>query len=331
MKFSRLVWSAAVVCLFPVLSPAAERITNSIGMRLVLIPAGEFQMGADADPSDTLNVFPYASRKWLEGETPRHRVRITRAFYMGECETRLTDFVKFCHAAKYKIEAERDRLPSWGYSKGQLVESTSFRPWQPGWDQNKDHPVTYVTWNDAVAFCKWLSRKEGKTYRLPTEAEWEYACRAGTATPYWFGNDPRELVRIANVADRDAKNRLADSFITVFDKERRMTDTRVPFPYLSRRDGYAFTAPVGRFPPNAFGLYDMHGNVWEWCQDWYAEEYYADSPVDDPQGPREGTYRVLRGGGWNNTPVSVRSAARDVEGPSFRLHSIGFRVVLERE
>ena len=141
MKFSRLVWSAAVVCLLPVLSPAAERITNSIGMRLVLIPVGEFQMGADVDPSDTLNVFPYASRQWLEGETPRHHVRITRAFYMGECETRLTDFVKFCHAAKYKIEAERDRLPSWGYSNGQLVESTSFRPWQPGWDQNKDHPA----------------------------------------------------------------------------------------------------------------------------------------------------------------------------------------------
>jgi sulfatase modifying factor 1 len=123
----------------------------------------------------------------------------------------------------------------------------------------------------------------------------------------------------------------ATSVIAVFDNEGKMTNTRMPFPYVSGRDGYVFTAPVGRFRPNTFGLYDMHGNVWEWCQDQYAADYYAKSPVDDPQGPREGSSRVLRGGGWNNTPVSVRSAARDVEEATFRLYSIGFRVVRERE
>jgi formylglycine-generating enzyme required for sulfatase activity len=331
MTFSRLVCCATVLWLVPVPLQAAEQITNSIGMKLVLIPAGEFQMGAEESPSDTLSAFPYASRKWLEGETPRHRVRITKAFYMGECEARLKDFVKFCQAAKYKIEAERDGRPSWGYINGQLVESPNFRPWRPGWEQTQDHPVNYVTWNDAVAFCEWLSQREGMKYRLPTEAEWEYACRAGTTTSYWCGNDPEELAAIANVADQDAKNRLENSVIAVFDKEGKMTSTTMPFPYLSRRDGYVFTARVARFRPNAFGLHDMHGNVWEWCQDWYAEDYYAKSPVDDPQGPREGSSRVLRGGGWNNTPVSVRSAARDVEHPSFRLHSVGFRVVRERE
>ncbi len=330
MKFCRLACCATVLCLVPDLLPAAEQITNSIGMKLVLIPAGEFQMGAEIDPSDTLNSFPYAPRKWLESETPQHRVRINRAFYMAECETRLIDFLKFSRAAQYQIEAEGDGKPSWRYSHGKLIESPNFRLWQPGWEQTKDHPVNYVTWNDAIAFCKWLSKKEGKKYRLPTEAEWEYACRAGTATPYWFGADPEELVRNANVADQDVKNRWPNSVIASFDNEGKVTDTKMPFPYLSGRDRYTFTAPVGQFRPNAFGLYDMHGNVWEWCQDSYAEDYYAKSPVNDPQGPSAGSSRVLRGGGWFNTPVSVRYATRDVEHPSFRLYSVGFRVVRER-
>ena len=128
-----------------------------------------------------------------------------------------------------------------------------------------------VSWNDAVAFCKWLSRKEGKTYRLPTEAEWEYACRAGTTTRYYSGDDPETLAKVANVADATAKAKFPDWKWTI-----------------KASDGYVFTAPVGQFKPNAFGLYDMHGNAWQWCADWYGKDYYGKSPVDDPKGPDTG-------------------------------------------
>jgi formylglycine-generating enzyme required for sulfatase activity len=323
--------AAPVKLAIPVPVNEAEHveITNSIGMRLVLIPAGEFQMGADEDPTATLNAFPYAPRDWLVGETPRHRVRINKPFYMAAHETTLREFLVFYHEAKYKLEAERDGKPSWGYnSQFQFVESRSFRPWQPGWEQTQDHPVNYLTWNDATAFCKWLSQQEGKKYRLPTEAEWEYACRAGTTTRYHSGNDPEDLVRFGNIADQDMKAHSQDSSMAVF-KDGKKTSSSMPFPYVSRRDGYPFTAPFGKFGANAFGLYDMHGNVREWCQDWYAENYYATSPADDPQGPSSGGKRVVRGGGFNITPVSNRAAQRDAIQPSDRNFDIGFRVACE--
>jgi len=308
-----------------------KQITNSLGTKLVLIPAGEFQMGAEESPSDTLSAFPYAPRDWLKGETPQHQVRITKAFYMGAHETTLREFLTFYHEAHYKLEAERDGKPSWGYnSEFRFVESPNFRPWQPGWEITQDHPAVYVTWNDAAAFCKWLSQKEGKKYRLPTEAEWEYACRAGTTTRYHSGNDPEELVRFGNVADQDMKGRSAISNMAVF-KDGKKTSTTVPFPYVARRDGYPFTAPVGQFAANAFGLYDMHGNVREWCQDWYDENYYSKSAVDDPQGPAAGSVRAVRGGAWNITPISNRAAHRTDDLPSHRHFDVGFRVVCEVE
>ena len=150
-----------------------------------------------------------------------------------------------------------------------------------------DHPVVYVSWNDADEFCKWLSKKEGKTYRLPTEAEWEYACRAGTKTRYSFGDDPQELVRYANAADQDRKKLCpgCNVMIPSFDASGKPTGKKIPFPFLAGSDGFAWTAPVGKYKPNAFGLYDMHGNGWEWCSDWFDEHYYEKSPVDDPTGP----------------------------------------------
>ena len=143
-----------------------EVTTNSIGMKLVTIPAGEFLMGVKEDRPDTLNKFPYCDPKWLDGELPRHKVRITKAFEMGQHEVTLNHFLKFYHAANYKkVEIERDGKPSWGYENGKLVESNRYRPWAPlAWRPEMDHPVIYVSWNDAVAFCEWLSKKEGKTY-----------------------------------------------------------------------------------------------------------------------------------------------------------------------
>ena len=166
-----------------------------------------------------------------------------------------------------------------------------------------------VSWNDAVAFCKWLSRKEGKTYRLPTEAEWEYACRAGTTTRYYSGDDPETLAKVGNVADATAKAKFPDWKYTI-----------------KANDGYVFTAPVGKFKPNAFGLYDMHGNAWQWCADWYGADYYATSPADDPTGPDSGDVRVLRGGSWFDGPSVTRSAIRLGVIPGYGGSSTGFRV-----
>src|SRR5262249_48557534 len=150
--------------------------------------------------------------------------------------------------------------------------------------QTDEHPVVNVTWNDAVAFCGWLSRKTGRKCELPTEAEWEYACRAGSRTKYYHGDDPEGLAKIANVADA--------SFLKVFPDNTYA---------IKADDGYAFTAPVGRFQPNAFGLYDMLGNVWEWCSDHHDAKYYRESPAADPKGPSAGEYHVLRGGSWFRT------------------------------
>ncbi len=146
-------------------------------------------------------------------------MRITKPFYMGAYEVTLREFLTFYYAAHYKIEAERPGKVTWGYKPnwgnigskaGILVESANLRPWQRGGEQAQEQmqeqPVNYVSWNDAVAFCKWLSQKEDKRYRLPTEAEWEYACRVGTTTRYSSGNDPEDLVSVGNVADEDFKS-----------------------------------------------------------------------------------------------------------------------------
>jgi len=151
-------------------------------------------------------------------------------------------------------------------------------------------PVERVSWEDAVEFCRELSllpeeKTEGRIYRLPSEAEWEYACRAGTTTPFHFGHQ----------LNGNEANCLGNCPYG--------TETKGPF--LRR------TTTVGSYQPNAFGLYDMHGNVWEWCQDWYGKDYYRNSPVDDPQGPSSGaSYRVIRGGNWQAVGAGCRPADR---------------------
>jgi formylglycine-generating enzyme required for sulfatase activity len=146
---------------------------------------------------------------------------------------------------------------------------------------------------------------------LPTEAEWEYACRAGTTTRYHCGDAPDALDKMANVAD--AKGR------TTFPHVQEMT--------IPNGKDRSFTLPAGSFQPNAFGLYDMHGNAWEWCSDWYGADYYAKSPVDDPAGPDSGDRRVRRGGAWNSFPLWARAAFRNWNSPRSRCVNLGFRVV----
>jgi formylglycine-generating enzyme required for sulfatase activity len=296
----------------------SREITNSIGMKLVPIPAGEFMMGGTEPAEELVKAFSAYHRKadFFKDEYPRHRVRITKPFNLGKYEVTVGQFRQFADQAGYKTEAERDGTGGWGYDPATAKcrgRDVKFNWRNPGFTQTDEHPVLDVTWNDAVAFCKWLSRKEGRNYRLPTEAEWEYACRAGTATRYSNGDNPDALAKIGNV----------------YDSTGRRT-----FPHVQELDippdsHPKFTIPVGGFRPNGFGLCDMHGNVWEWCSDWYGEDYYARSPVDDPQGPASGNRRVRRGGGWNSFPLWARAAMRNWNTPQSRCVNLGFRVVLD--
>jgi formylglycine-generating enzyme required for sulfatase activity len=289
-------------------------------MKLVRIPPGEFLMGSP-EPLEVLSrAYPnyeFVRIAELGDDRPAHKVRITKAFYFGIHEVTIGQFKQFVEESSYRTEAERDGTGGYGIDLKTREWVPGRRPeysWRnPGFPQRDDHPVVNVTWNDAMAFCRWLGQKERQTYRLPTEAEWEYACRAGTTSRYHCGDLPESLAKAANIYDASSRK--------VFPEWGRYA--------LKSDDGYPFTAPVGSFRPNAFGLYDMHGNVWEWCSDWYDEHYYARSPIDDPQGPPSGRLRVRRGGGWHGWPLYVRSAFRNFNTPQSRYLNLGLRVVRE--
>lgn len=306
-----------------------EAVTNSIGMRLVLVPAGEFAMGCDEASEVLMRRYPGLEAKWVDGERPLHRVRITRPFFLGRHEVTVGQFRQFVAKTGYRTDAElrgdegndgneRDvngnhgGQGGWGYARWSWskLNRRARHHWADwGFAQADDHPVVNVSWNDAAAFCRWLSEQEGVKYRLPTEAEWEYACRAGTTTRFYCGDEMANLPMVANVRDAAAKAK---------------------FPWwkhaLPGNDGHAFTAPVGSYSPNAFGLFDMHGNAWEWCADWYDAGYYVHSPEDDPPGPATGTHRVARGGSWWLRPDIARSAFRIRVLPTERCCDTGFRV-----
>ncbi len=298
-----------------------KQITNSIGMKLTLVPSGEFLMGSKESAEETAAFFNktydwgFLKADYFKDEHPQHRVRITKPFYLGTYHVTRGQFRQFVADTGYKTVAEKGEKPG---ALGLDPDTKEFAfsekySWRnTGFEQTDEHPVVIVSWNDAMAFCNWLSRKDGKTYRLPTEAEWEYSCRAGTTTRYSSGDDPETLAKFGNVADASYKAKFPDRDAT-----------------LKASDGYVFTSPVGSFRPNAFGLYDMHGNAWQWCSDRYRMKYYATSPMDDPAGADSGDDRVLRGGSWIDGPDKARSAARYQFEPWFRnfLHT-GFRVAM---
>jgi formylglycine-generating enzyme len=292
-------------------------ITNSVGMKLILIPSGEFKMGSGESADDMIAFFNSkyalgASAEKYRDEHPQHRVRITKPFYLGAMHVTRGQFRKFVDESGFKTDAEKDGKGGSGYdeTRKKLSQGPDYSWRNAGFTQTDEHPVVNVSWNDAVAYCRWLNRKEGKEYRLPTEAEWEYACRAGTTTRYWCGSDPEALATVGNVADAAARAEFPDWTWTI-----------------KANDGYVFTSPVGSFRPNPFGLYDMHGNAWQWCGDWYAREYYTFSPVDDPPGPSSGSSRVLRGGSTSGRPNLARSANRNAHPPDSRFYFTGFRVL----
>lgn len=277
---------------------------KSIGLPLVLIPRGKFRMGS-----------PQGEANRSEDEE-LHDVEITRDFDVGKFTVTVGQFREFVRDANHQTEAEKDGEGGWGFNEqtGKFEGRKPQYTWKnPGWTQTDEHPVVNVSWNDAVAFCDWLSTKEAKKYRLPTEAEWEYACRANTTTRYYSGDSEDSLQGVANIADASLKRKFAGaSWAKEWD------------------DGYPFTAPVGKFKPNAFGLYDMHGNVYQWCSDWYDKDYYKKSSGQDPKGPGAGVNRVIRGGSFDDGVSFCRSARRGDYTPSNRYYYFGFRVVCVR-
>ncbi|RYX95217.1 MAG: formylglycine-generating enzyme family protein [Comamonadaceae bacterium] len=336
MKLQTLAFFLAAPLLLAACATAPQVTENSLGMTFVLVPAGEFMMGSDETPEALAQSYPppYERKRFedLFDEAPVHKVRITRAFYLGQHEVTVGQFRRFLAASGYVPESIADKTGGYGYNpaydpaksrRGDAFEGRDPKySWQnPGFAQDDSHPVLNVTWNDAVAMAKWLTEQEGKTYRLPTEAEWEFACRAGSTTRYHGtpgsagSNDPQSLLKIANTFDADAA---------------------VNWPAwqaqaLSGRDGYAFTAPVGSFQPNAFGLYDMSGNAWEWTGDWHDEGYYSQSPEADPPGPADGSVRVRRGGSWHTWSLYARCSYRNWNAPDTRYTLVGMRLLRETD
>jgi formylglycine-generating enzyme required for sulfatase activity/serine/threonine protein kinase len=283
--------------------PKAQGFAESIGITIVPIPEGEFWMGS-----------PDSDKDAKDDEKPRHKVRIRKLQGLSAHEVTVGQFRKFVEDTGYKTEGERDGTGGYGIdAKGAFKKDPRLTWRDPGFPQSDDHPVVLVSWNDAKAFCDWLSRKDGRTYRLPTEAEWEYCCRAGTETRFCNGDDPEKLARVGNVADARAKAR---------------------FPNWTRGiaadDGFVFTAPVGHYEPNAWGLYDMHGNVWEWCLDSYDAKFYDQPPAPDPLCSAGASARVDRGGSWIFYPQVARSADRGRRAPGVRNINLGFRLARDQ-
>jgi formylglycine-generating enzyme required for sulfatase activity len=261
-------------------SALAQSFTNSIGMRLNLIPAGTFLMGSPADEPKRENV-----------EGPQHEVRIIKPFYLGVYEVTQADYRRVM-----------GNNPSF-YSR-----TGGGATWVRELDTDQ-LPVDSVAWQDAADFCRKLSalppeQRAKRRYRLPTEAEWEYACRANTMTPFHFGSSLSSM-------------------------QANFKGT-IPYGGAPKGPFAGHPVPVGSYKPYLFGLYDIHGDVWEWCQDWYGPNYFAESPADDPRGPRSGSRHVMRGGGWGVSAMNCRSAHRNEKVPPIDyLYSSGFRAAAE--
>ena len=266
-------WSPGFVCEWnapAVVEPARlpqDATSTSTGMTFTLIPAGTFTMGS---PEAEVNRGP--------GQGPQHTVQISRPFYMGVYEV---------------TQGEYESVMGTNPSSFKTVSG-----------QNTSRfPVEQVSWNDAVEFCQKLSAKDGVTYRLPTEAEWEYACRANTTTPFHFGS--------------------------TLNGDQANVDGNFPYGTTTKGPCHQRTTTVGSYPKNAFGLFDLHGNVWEWCEDVYDEKAYASrsGTTTDPKGTSGSESRVLRGGSWLNGSLHARLANRNWNSPVSRNGTYGFRVV----
>ena len=258
----------------------------------VFVKGGCFRMG------DVFRDIP-------SSEKPVHEVCLD-AFYMGRHEVTVGEFRMFVNATGYKTEAEQqDGCHAW-VGNGEELKKGNFNWSDTGFTQTEKDPVVCISWNDADKYIGWLNEKSGLNYRLPTEAEWEYAARSrGKEYKYSWGNGEPS----GNVADESAKEEMSRLKI-----------------WNGYEDGHAYTAPVGSFRPNELGIYDMSGNAYEWVVDWREDDYYAKSPKYNPRGPSIGKYKLLRGGAWDLLPDTARTTSRYSNVAGARAVCTGFRL-----
>lgn len=265
---------------------AGKPMVNSVGMKLAPIEAGEFMMGS----TNEFGRFAHEHQ---------HKVALTKPFYIGVYEVTQAEYEKI-------MGKNPSHFSKTGKGKDTVGDLDTSR-----------FPVENVSWDEAMEFCKKLSAlpeevAANRVYRLPTEAEWEYACRAGTTTVFHFGE---------SLASTQANFDGNHPYLTREDVIKGESPSKLKGPYLKR------PTTVGSFEPNALGLYDMHGNIWEWVSDWYSPVYFKNSPAEDPQGSEKGETKVSRGGGWYYFAAGCRSASRYERKPDERRDTDGFRVV----
>lgn len=283
-------------------------IRNSAGQELVLVPPGQFLMGSPVDEPG------HATTSYDE---TRHPVRLTQAFYLARHETTVGQFRAFVERTQYVTDGERndgghahDELAEWKHRPGTNWRRPRFAGPFSLADQ---HPVVHVSHTDAAAYCRWLNENSvvSVRYTLPTEAEWEWACRAGAATRFWWGDAIDASGKVANVGDA----------------KLREVHPKWPREVMPMNDGHAFPAPVGSYRANAFGLHDMLGNVWEFCSTRFGR--YPTELTTDPGDLSSDRGFAVRGGGWSNTPNDARCATRNADPPHFCHSNLGFRVAIK--
>jgi len=271
---------------------------------MVTISAGAFYMGTP----DSVTQKEGVKTKRAKRERPVYSVRIKQAFALGKYEVTRRQYAAFIKDTGYTAPG------GCKYWTGDKFEIADDKGWQdPGYPQADDHPAVCISWNDATAYTKWLATKTGRAYRLPSEAEWEYAARAGSGTARFWGNDPAKACKFANVFDMSGA--ASGEFPT-------MTPHRCD-------DGYKQTSPVGSFAANAFGLHDTAGNAWEWNEDCWHKSYNG-APNDGRAWTADGrcSQRIVRGGSWISIARYVRSGNRSKINTDSRIYRNGFRVAL---
>ncbi len=275
--------------------------TNSeVPDNLIYVPEGVFKMGSKFSIDEIQNRYGYefteASKVGWEIELPLHDVIVNNGFYISKYELTVAEFEAFINETGYVTDAEKG-IGSYGYNENgewSEVENVSWR--KPGlWEIQPNFPVVFVSWNDATEYTNWLSKKTGQVYRLPTEQEWEYACRAGSESTFTWGDLPKDGLGKINALDS----------------------------YFGFDDGFKFIAPVNSYEPNAYGIHNMLGNVWEWCASPYVKQYPISLNEPEPD------QFVDRGGGWDSPPFNARISNRGAAGAKFNTINLGFRIVLE--